>query len=388
LQLIEPERLDNYQQKQEPHSKNGNQIRYGVERDTLGEPIAYHIRQAHQHESHWQGTTRSMMVERIERYSDDGRPQVLHLFDQTRVNMTRGVSTALLSTLKNMKMLSTFADAELSRQIQSASWAAVVESELDYEQAMGLLGRGGDLQAGNTLTATAAEHLRNVAPYYAGAGMQYNGSKVVHMMPGEKLKIVQSALQGAQYDMFEKAFLRQMAAGLNVSYESLTRDFSGVTYAAARMSMEDIWRRYLRIRQMITQQMGMPFFSAWLEEALMIKRVPMLGKFKANPIGWMRCKHMLCKGDFVSWGRPIIDPVKERTGQGLAMALGLTTLRDENAGEGNDWQATLVQRKREADLREKLKLNQEGVDPTLVVGGSAKSGNMQEGRKGRKDGEG
>lgn len=392
LNLIEPERLDNFHQVQSPFAANGNQVRYGVERDKQGEPIAYHIREAHEHEAYWQGGRRSMQVQRVLRYNGAGRPQVLHVHDQARPNMTRGVSTAMLSTLKSMKMLGTFSDAELSRQIQSASWAAVVETELNYDQAMQLLARGGSLAgdgtSGNTLTDYAVDHLRNVAPYYSAAGMMYNGSRIVHMVPGEKLKIVQSNLQGAQFDMFTKAVLRELAAGLNVSFETLTRDYSNLSYAAARVSMEEIWRRYLRIRQLLTQQLGLPFFSAWLEEAIKIKRVPMLGRFKPDAAGWQRAKHMLCRGEFISWGRPIIDPVKERTGQGLALAMGLTTLRDEAAGDGADWQANLKQRKREAQLREELDLNPTGVDPTLVVGGNAKAGNPQEGRKARKDGEG
>ena len=53
-------------------------------------------------------------------------------------------------------------------------------------------------------------------------------------MPGEKLNIVKGEVQGAQYEIFERAFLRQLAAGLNVSYEELSRDFSNVFRTPAR----------------------------------------------------------------------------------------------------------------------------------------------------------
>lgn len=402
LQLLEPERLDNYHQVQS-RLAGQNEVRYGVERDVYGEAVAYHIRNAHPHDAIWSGGMQNAMVQRIERYSADGRPQVLHLFDKDRPGMTRGVSKQMLSSLKNMKMLSTFSDAELSRQIQSASWAAVIETDLDHQHAMKLLGQNVDLHTDTGYSASMLGYMRNVAPYYAQAGMRYNGSQVVHLMPNEKLKIVQSQLQGAQYDIFEKAFLRQLAAGLNVSYESLTRDYSDMSYSAARASSEDAWRRYLRIRQMLTQQFCMPFFSAWLEEALMERRLPMPGKYKPTNVGWMSIKHHVCKGDFVSWGRPIIDPVKERTGQGLALAMGLTTMRKEAAAEGEDFAEMLKQRRREADLREKLDLNPTGVDPTLVIGGNGappdaegegggggkkKAGNPQESRKARRDGPG
>jgi lambda family phage portal protein len=292
-------------------------------------------------------------------------------------------------------MLSTFSEAELSRQIQSASYAAVIESELDYEKSMGLLGTVGGAGFENGITAATMGHLASVAPYYKQAGLSYNGSKVLHLVPGEKLNIVQGQVQGGQFEMFERSFLRLLSAGLNCSYEELSRDFSNVSYAAARQSMASIWMRYYRQRTMTTQKFAMPYVSAWLEEAIKGKHVPMLGRFKPNDQGWIAAKHALCRGDFVSWGKPVIDPVKEYTGKGLALSYGLTTLRDEVAAEGDDWQETLRQRKRETELRASLGLNPQGVDPTLAPGGAKggpdggkKSGNPQESRKARPDGQG
>lgn len=394
LQLIEPERLDgnNQQQLGVTRKVGDNEVRFGVERDEYGEPIAYHICDAHPADARWSRPGARDQVRRVERYASDHRPQVLHVFDETRPSMSRGVSMAFLSTLKKMKMLSTFSDAELSRQIQAASWAAVIETELDYEKAMGLLGNVDGPAYGNNITETTMRHLEAVAPYYNRLGLRYNGSKVLHLVPGEQLKIVQGQIQGTQLEMFEKAALRHLAAGLNVSYEELSRDFSNVSYASARQSLKSIWRRYLRMRSMLVQKLAMPFFSAWLEEAIKTKRVPMLGKAKPDAAGWVASRHALCRGTFVSWGEPIIDPVKEYTGAGMAMAYGISTLRDEVASEGGDWIDTLRQREREMKFRAKLGLNPTGVDPTLVVGGSAKSqektGNPQEGRKARKDGPG
>ena len=391
LQLIEPERLDDLD-----HSRlsgqNGNEVRYGIERDATGEPIAYHIRDAHPSEARWSSTGKLAEVRRIERFGPNGRPQVLHLFDETRPNMTRGVSREMLSTLKANKMLATYADAELSRQIQSASWAAVIESELNYEEVRQILNQDGANGFDNNLTAALTQHMSHVAGYYQEAGLRYNGSKIVHLVPGEQLKIVQSNIQGAQFEKFERAFLRQLSAGLGVSYEELARDFSDLSYAAARMSIRTIWNRYLRIRAMLCSKFAMPFFSAWLEEALLTKRMPVIGKLKANEASWSQWKHHVCQGAFVSWGMPIIDPVKEYTGKAIALALGLTTMQAEAAAEGRDWADDLEQRSREAKRREALDLNPGGVDPSLTIGGkgsgNSKQGNQQEARQARSDGPG
>ena len=151
LQLIEPERLDrmrNFQRRPDQ-----NEIRMGVERDEYGEPIAYWILNGHRSDAVWSqpGASTSGHVERFER-TINGRPTILHVFDEPRPQMTRGVSLPMLTTLRSMKMLQTFGEAELSRQIQSASYAAVIESEMDYEKAMRLLGTIGGGADVNALT--------------------------------------------------------------------------------------------------------------------------------------------------------------------------------------------------------------------------------------------
>ncbi|MGE3917881.1 MAG: phage portal protein, partial [Hyphomicrobiaceae bacterium] len=120
LQLVEPERLDRHQE-QAFKGKDGREVRFGVERDDVGEPVAYHILDGHPSDMRWRRPGASEQARRIERYGENYRPQVLHVFDETRPQMTRGVSNAILATAKASKMLSIFSEAELSRQIQSAS---------------------------------------------------------------------------------------------------------------------------------------------------------------------------------------------------------------------------------------------------------------------------
>ncbi|WP_296201489.1 phage portal protein [uncultured Hyphomicrobium sp.] len=390
LQLIEPERLDS--KNQQWLRQAADEIRDGVERDMFGEPIAYHIRDAHPKDVRWARPGSADKVRRVTRYTDDGRPQVLHIFDEFRPSMTRGVSRGMLAALKQLKMFSTFNDATLSKAITAANYAAVIHSDLDYESAMAVLGAGGGETYGNNLTAAAAAHLSQAAEYHRAAGITFNGAKVLHLMPNEKLQVVQGNQDGIQIDAFSTMFIRQLSASLNVSYEELSRDFSQVSYSSARQSMILLWRRYLRMRELLVTKFAMPFVSCWMQEAILTKQLPMLGKFKADEAGWYLARHGLCQGGFVSWGQPMIDSVKEMTGKGLGLAFGLETLRDAAAEAGEDWGAILRQRARESRERQRLGLNPFEFDPTLVVGGGGtgqkggdrKSGNPEEGRKARK----
>lgn len=372
LHMLEPERLVNPGKVMNPVN-TGVELINGVERDRMGEPLAYYIRKTYP-------ATRAAVqlfrensanYERVPRLTEWGRPIVLHCFDEHRPSMSRGVS-AMVSVMKQMKMLGAYSDTELERAIMQASFAAVIESELDYEEAMKLVGAEGH-SWNNNLTAAAMGHMKQVAGYHQAIGLRYNGARISHLLPGEQLKVVNSAIPGAEYDKFERAIIRQLAAGLGVSAESLSRDFTGTSYSAARMSLADIWRSNLVRREMLNSKFAMQFVGAWMEEALLSGFLAMPDGSEATLENWIAKRHWLVRGTFVSWGKPLIDPVKERQGQQMALALGLTTLEEEAATEGKAWDDIMRQRKQEVDERRRLQLNVHDVDPTLAYPGATPS---------------
>src|SRR5690606_21900663 len=114
--------------------------------------------------------------------------------------------------------------------------------------------------------------------------------------------------------------------------------FSRASYASARMSLLDIWRHFLRMRAMLIGQIALPFFGAWLEEQIDSGRLPLPDGRKGTLEDFLTYRRALVRGTFHSWGMPQVDPVKERKGQELALSAGLSTLADEAAAEGKDWE--------------------------------------------------
>lgn len=367
MHLLEPERLV---QPVNITPADGLQIISGVERDRMGEPLAYYIQRTYptQQRALW-NMKGSTDYTRVPRMTEWGRPLVLHMMDEHRPGMARGVSQ-MVSVLKQMKMLGQWSDTELERAIMRASFAAVIESELNYEEAMRVIGAEGSGGWGNGLTAATLEHLKNIAPYYQALGLRFNGSRIAHLLPGEKLNVIQSSIPGAEYDKFEGAMIRQLAAGMGVAAESLSRDFTDTSYSAARMSLADVWRHFLVRREMVNSKFAMPYVGCWLEEAILSGLVPMPDGSDPTLENWIKRRHFIVRGTFISWGKPLIDPVKERQGQQMALAMGLTTLEEEAATEGKAWDDILRQRKQEADERARLELNVHNVDPTLSLPGS------------------
>ena len=76
-----------------------------------------------------------------------------------------------------------------------------------------------------------------------------------------------------------------------------------------------------------------------------------------------------CRAQWIggSWGW--VDPVKEVQASKLAIDYGLSTLAEETAGQGRDWEEVLEQKKREEDKARDLGLNLSTGGAPAAIGG-------------------
>jgi capsid protein len=82
-----------------------------------------------------------------------------------------------------------------------------------------------------------------------------------------------------------------------------------------------------------------PVYELWLEEAIN-KGIVDAPDFYERRAAWTRCK-------WIGPGRGWVDPVKEAKAAQLRMQIGLSTLEDECASQGLDWEEVLEQLARE-----------------------------------------
>lgn len=344
--LIEPERLS-----QPMGAIETARFRRGIEMDEDGAPIAYHIRRAHPNDNvAGRSVLDTMMWDRVDRYTPWGRPNLLHMFDQQRAGMIRGISQ-FKAMLRPTKLLDTADEAELEAMIMQAGFAVAVQTELDHEQAMGILGaKPSNGLPGDQSVHPSLSYMQGVAPYHDEMSIEVNGAKAIHLLPGEKLSTIKPEHPGLAYADFQGGMIKKLAAASGTSTESLSRDFSKASYAGLRMSLEDIWRHFLRQREMVTRQKGLPFVSCWFEEGIDTRRFPLPnGKFGSLE-DWAEVRNaVLARSTFMSWGKPAIDPIKERKGQQIAMSARLTTLMDEAAADGRDYEEILDQQMHERE---------------------------------------
>lgn len=326
VNIIDVDRLSN------PYGQiDDDAIRGGIERDVYGEPLAYHIREGHPHDVGL--GLRQFSWKRVPRTTPWGRPVTLHTFDKTRPEMTRGVS-AFASVISQMRMLQVYEEKEVEKAIVQSLFAAVIKTELDWSRAFDVLGKKVQGTAGGNPMVDMMMGSMSVAAEYAGKReLTLRGAQIPHLLPNEDLEFLRSEHPNTNFDNFEKAFIRKFAAGLGVEAHELGKNYADVNYSAARAALLAVWRTYRARRNRIIAEFGMPFFSAWLEEAVALGTVPL----PPGVSDFLAAKPYLVKGTFIAWGKPMIDPLKERQAQQLGIQMGAETLESVNAEEGRNW---------------------------------------------------
>jgi lambda family phage portal protein len=360
LHLIAPERLSDPRGVMEV----GSPRRMGVERDNQGAPIAYHIREQHpSDEGMWGRSPTNFTWRRVPRYTYWGRQNVLHFFEHDQADMTRGISS-FTTALQPMRLLQDYLITELESASIRATYAAVIESKLDYEDAMRVVGEDHNAAlSSNPVHEFTMKMMAEKAKFYNGQEFRFGKSKVAHLLPDEALKMVQGTQSASAMKDFASVNAYMLSSALGVDYTSLTKDFSSTNYSGARAALYDVWRSYEVRRKAFIDGFAWPFFLQWLEEMIVFKGIiPMLGTKSFYEV-----RDFLAIGTFSTWNKPRLDPMKEAQADIALYHVGAKTLKDLCAADGTDWRKNLKQRKREKDEMKSLGLTPEDIDPGLKM---------------------
>lgn len=204
LQILEPDFLDTT--KHGITLPNGGRIVYGVEYDAIGRTVAYWLLPEHPGNSAWSNVA-------SQRIPADG---IRHVFRQTRPGQSRGASW-FAPVILRMKDFDEYEDATLMKQ-KIAACLAVMVTDIDGTAAP--LGTPDDSQ-------TPALDL-------------LEPGSVMNMPPGRSVTVVEPP-SVREYKDYSVASLRSQAAGMGVTYEDMTGDYSESNFSSARMSRLRIW---------------------------------------------------------------------------------------------------------------------------------------------------
>ncbi len=333
LQLIEPDRLSS------PEGQTDNKnLRGGIEIDEYGAPLAYWIRKNHPGDSFV--TADKDGWERIPARTEFGRLRVLHIHGKERTGQSRG-KPLMASIMPLFKMLDHYEHSELQAAIVNAMIAAFIETPLDGESI-------GEMFGGSIDNYISARNEWKI---------KLQGGAIIPVFPGDKVAPFTPSRPNSAYGNFVENILRHIGTGLNLPFELLMKDFSKTNYSSARAALMEAWRFFIGRRQWLTTYWARPVYELWLEEVI-AKKLVEAPNFYQNKTAWTRAK-------WIGPGRGWIDPVKEAEASRIRMENSLSTLEEECAAQGLDWEEVLEQRAREQAKMDELGLSKPAVDELL-----------------------
>ena len=307
----------------------GAEMRMGIEVDQFGRALALWIRDRQP------GDLRGQAAQRAERVPAS---DVYHLRVITRWPQTRG-EPWLHAVVRKLDDMGETTQLEITAARGSAAYFATITTP---EADPGLA----DEQEDDGTGVMALDPLT-----------------IQQLAPGEQLQFHAPNRPNAQLDPFMRMMLREVAAGADLSYASLSADYSQSNYSSSRLSLlddRDVWRV---MQQWWIRAFRKPFHARWLQQAVLARAVPIpVGEYAAD---MARFEAVRFKPRGWSW----VDPTREVNAYKEAIRGGLTTLTDVIAatGEGRDLEDFITTRKRELEMLEEAGIEVDTSVPEEVV---------------------
>lgn len=273
---------------------NGNIAKCGIEFDSIGQRVAYHLYKEHPGE---QTITKNFESVRIP------ASEILHIFRPLRLGQIDGLPW-LSRVLLKLHELDQYDDAELVRKKTAALFAAFV-TRLDPEA--NIMGE----------EEVNAEGM-SIAELEPGT--------VQMLEPGEDIKFSEPSDVGSSYDTFMRQQLRFVAMGMGISYEQLTGDLAQVNYSSIRAGLIEFRRKCEMLqRHTIIFQFCRPVWKRWIELALLSGALTVSDNNKRyHSVKW------------IPQGWEWVDPLKDQQAQQMAVRNGFKSRSAVVSGLGYD----------------------------------------------------
>lgn len=331
LQLLEADRLDEAMNRV---LDNGNVVRLGVEIDSAGRAVAYHLKAAHPGE---RVLSTAPQTERV--LARD----VLHLFLPERAEQVRGY-TWLHAVLVRMNMLHAYEEAAVvAARVGAAKMGVFQKKDEGTPSTLASMADSVDSSGRLQMSAEAGEFME--------------------LPPGYELASWDPEYPHANFESFLKACLRGAAAGLDVAAHNLTGDMTDVNYSSARiaeLSERDLWQV---LQGWWIHAFACPVYEEWLASALLRGEIVLEDSGKSIPPD--RFDKFRQAGRFQPrrWGW--VDPSKEIEAAEREIAAGLNSRTAIAASQGREVEDIIDELAQEKAMLEKAGLP---VQPGQVPG--------------------
>jgi len=312
-----------------PPVKNGNYVRMGIEVDQYLRPEAYHFYASHPGDIS-AGLPR-VNQKRIRVPADE----VIHLFLPERPGQTRGV-TWFASALMRLHMLQGYEEAEVVRARASSALMGFITSPE------------------GELVADEIYDNERVSEFQPGV--------FKYLEPGQSVSVPDLNAPDGQLEPFTRSMLRAVAAGVGVSFESISKNFSESNYSSSRLSLLEERDTYRVLQRFMIENFHQEVFNNWLEMAVLSGALN-LPAYETNPDRYRASKWVPRCWEWV-------DPQREVDAYKTAVRCGFKTLAQVITEQGGDLDAVLMQRQSELAKLDEMDIVLD-TDPSEVTDGGA-----------------
>jgi lambda family phage portal protein len=312
LRLIEADQVTT------PWSKNyilNNQVD-GIEFDSFGNPAGYFVLKNH---------PGSMSSTSFCEYNTIDADSMIHWFRADRPGQSRGIPE-ITPALPLFAQLRRYTLAVIAAAETAADFAAVLYTDSPAN------GEAANLEP---MDVVALE------------------KRMATTLPdGWKLGQIEAHQPTTTYGEFKNQILNEIARCLNMPFNIAACNSSGYNYASGRLDHQTYYKS-IRVDQADMALVILDrILQAWLNEAILISDY--------LPLNWRTIRRY--PHQWFWDGTEHVDPAKEAKAQQMRLANHTTTLADEYAKQGKDWEVELRQQAREKQL-----MNELGISPETIT---------------------
>lgn len=313
-----------------PQAAAGNTVRMGIEVDSYLRPQAYHFYANHPGDT-YAGNPRTN-GRRVRVPADE----VIHLFLPERPGQTRGV-TWFASALMRLHMLQGYEEAEVVRARASSALMGFIsspEGELI----------GDEVYEGERVS-------------------EFSPGVFKYLAPGESVTVPDLNAPDGQLEPFTRSMLRAVAAGVGVSFESISKNFSESNYSSSRLSLLEERDTYKVLQRFFIENFHQIVYENWLEMAV-LSGVLNLPAYETNPDRYRASRWIPRSWEWV-------DPQKEVNAYKDAVRCGFKTLGQVISEQGGDLDDVLVARQAELAMLDEMDIVLDTDPSEVTIGGNA-----------------
>jgi lambda family phage portal protein len=330
---------------------NGNRIVNGVEIDSDGGVVAYHICNRYPYDP--TNLSQNPDWARVEAFGGvTGLPNILQISHDERPEQYRGVPY-LAPVIEVIKQVSRYSNAELTAAIIKAFFTLFFTESMPHAD-------------GVEPVEAVVQQLNGIPRQPLDPNSMELGPGTMNTLPmGYDVKTVDSQRSLSTFEPFTRELIKQIGAAIGQPYEVLIKSFNS-SYTASRAALLQAWSEFKMRREWFARDFCQPTYEAWMAEAVFLGRIDAPGFFD-DPLlhkAW-------CNTEWYGPVMGVLDPVKEAQAASARVLYGFSTREKESMEmTGTSWDENV-----ERLAIEKAKLEQEDlpVYPSVQQGESAQN---------------